>query len=316
MKSSENNAQDQVELAPVPGFFVPARLVETYSLPARQVRILGALRRQWYWMVGSVLTCLLAATLAAWTITPQYRAEVLLAPVVDESAAGLSALTDQVRGLASLAGVGLGVTSSRKDEAIATLRSRAFTASFIEEQQLQSVLLARNNSGVFVRLMGRPETPTLAGAVRLFEREIRWVNEDKRTGLVRLAVQWKDPDLAAAWANALVENVNARMRNEAIEGASRSLAYLDRELAKSSTIEVRNSIFRLIEGQKKLMMVASVRPEYAFKVIDPATPPDRPVSPRRALLIAIGILIGCILGVALCLWRDSASVRGREIADV
>jgi len=310
MNSPENNPRDRVELAPVPGFFVPQRLVEAYSLPSRQIRILSALRRHWYWMVGSVLLCVAVATVAAWTITPEYRAEVLLAPVVDESAAGLSALTDQFRGLASLAGVGLGPASSRKDEAVATLRSRAFTASFIEEQQLQPVLLASENSGVIGRLIDRDGKPTLAKAVRVFDRDVRWVNEDKRTGLVRLAVQWKDPDLAAAWANSLVASLNARMRNEAIEDAGRSLAYLDRELAKSSTIELRNAIFRLVEGQQKLMMVASVRPQYAFKVIDAAAPPDRPVSPKRALLIAMGMLIGCIMGVALCLWRD------REVADV
>ena len=316
MNHPENNARDQVEPAPVPGFFVPERLVNAYSLPSRQVRILGALRREWYWMVGSVISCMALAALAAWTITPEYRAEVLLAPVVDESAAGLSALTDQFRGLASLAGVGLGAASSRKDEAIATLRSRAFTASFIEEQHLQPILLATENLGVFGRLMDDAGTPTLAQAVRVFDRDVRWVNEDKRTGLIRLAVQWKDPNLASAWANSSVASLNARMRNEAIEEASRSLEYLDGELAKNSTLEVRSAIYRLIEGQMKVVMVARVRPQYAFKVIDAATPPDRPVSPKRALMMVIGMLIGCIFGIGLCLWRDRASGRDGEIADV
>ena len=64
MNSPENNPRDRVELAPVPGFFVPQRLVEAYSLPSRQVRILSALRRHWYLMVGSLLLCLAVAAIA------------------------------------------------------------------------------------------------------------------------------------------------------------------------------------------------------------------------------------------------------------
>jgi len=56
-------------------------------------------------------------------------------------------------------------------------------------------------------------------------------------------------------------------------------------------------------------MLASVRQEYALKIIDPALPSDadRPVRPRKVLYSALGLSAGALMGFAfgliLSYWR-------------
>jgi hypothetical protein len=240
-------------------------------------------------------------------MTPKYRAEVVMVPVkADDSRAALASMVGQLGGLASLAGVSLG-GGGNKDEYLQYLQSNAFTARFIEDEKLLPVLFAdrwdANNNRWDVD--DPADVPTLADGVRLFERSVRAVQEDRRTGVVTLAVVWKDRELAARWANLLVERVNRDLSERAIAESDASVRYLEGELAKTSVLELRDSIYRLIENQIKTVMLANVRQEYAFKVIDPAVAPDVDdvVRPKKLAMILIGGVFGGAIGLLLVLWR-------------
>ena len=49
----------------------------------------------------------------------------------------------------------------------------------------------------------RNDVPTDWEAFRMFDKNIRLVSVDRKSGLVTLTIDWKDPALAAAWANSL-----------------------------------------------------------------------------------------------------------------
>jgi hypothetical protein len=115
--------------------------------------------------------------------------------------------------------------------------------------------------------------PTLDEAVRKFTKTVRFSREDHTTGLVTVAVEWYSPDLAARWANGLVSMVNERLRTEATRNADHSIEYLNKELAKTNVVEIRQAIYKVIEEQVNNAMLANVQREYAFRVIDPAVPP-------------------------------------------
>ena len=67
---------------------------------------------------------------------------MLAAPTTQSmAAAGLAALAAQFAGVAALTGLNLG-GNARTAEAVATLRSRAFTESFIREHNLMPILFA------------------------------------------------------------------------------------------------------------------------------------------------------------------------------
>ena len=260
------------------------------------------------WKIVVVVTLLGAAigVATALLIRPVYRATAVLAPRSEADTATLGrSLASQLGGLAGIAG-SLMPTGSNQAETIATLRSRALTEKFIVEGNLLPVLFPDQWDATRGRWRGGDaRVPTKGDGFRVFDRDIRTVDEDRKTGLVTVSIDWTDPVLAARWANELVARTNATMRLRASAEAEVTLRYLQKELDRTNKVELRTSLFQLVEAQQKTLMLANTRPEYALRVIDPAEPPgyrDR-IWPKRPLIAVLGVLLGALLGAAIVLAR-------------
>jgi uncharacterized protein involved in exopolysaccharide biosynthesis len=129
---------------------------------------------------------------------------------------------------------------------------------------------------------------------------VRRVTEDRRTGIVTLTILWSDPEVAAQWATYLVERANEDLRQRAILEAEESIAYLNKELVKTSVVEIRQAIYKLLEIKINSIMLANVQKEYAFRVIDPAAAPDEKdiAWPLRPLFSVAGLVLGGLIGLA------------------
>jgi uncharacterized protein involved in exopolysaccharide biosynthesis len=263
-------------------------------------RILGAHK----WLVlGLTLLAALLSLAAALLMTPGYRAEVLLAPVNDLDDGQHSALPfGDFGSIAALAGINLG-RKDKKNEAIATLRSRQFTEQFIAARKLDRVLFADLWDREHDRWQADAgkDIPTLWDAFEVFDKDIRQVREDRSTGLVTLSIEWKDPQQAAQWANELVDSVNATMRQRAVEGSNDAIAYLRDQLTRTSVVDLQQVLHRLIESEMKKIILANINEEYAFRVIDPAVAPDEPFRPRIVAMVVVGMVAGLVLGVIAAL---------------
>ena len=262
-----------------------------------------------YWRIlmrYKLLIILLTITSAAGTIalafsmTPIYRAEVILAPAAEDKSAA-SALAGQFGGLASLAGVSLGGGGGKAEEAIATLKSRLFTDTFIKEKDLMPILFSDNwnEDSKTWQVKDEKQKPTEWKAYKMFNDGIRSISEDKKTGMLALSIEWKDPEIATQWANELVERINSHQKAAAIKEAQQSIEYLKNELQETSVVEMRQAIFRLIEAQTKNIMLANVRDEFVFKIIDPAVVPEEKIKPKKKLMAILGAIVGFVLGVFL-----------------
>ena len=245
----------------------------------------------------------LLATATAFLLTPIYRAEVLLAPVSEERAGSLSSLAGQFGDLAALTGVNLGTNKDKTAESIAALKSRSLSVAFIEKENLKPILFPRQWDTENKKWKDQDDVPTDWEAFEIFDKDIRAVSVDKKTGLVTVAIEWKDPALAAKWANSLVRQVNTRLRNEAIEESEKSTAYLEKQLASTSSVEIQQAIYRLVEAQAKKKMIANAREEYAFTVIDSAVSPEEREKPKRLLIILAGLIIGVAAGFTVAWFR-------------
>jgi len=253
------------------------------------------------WLIFG-LTLLSTSVAIAYAVlaTPIYRAEVLLAPATEKRGGALAALASQYSGLASFAGMDLGGGGDKGAQAIAMLGARTFTKEFIRDNNLLPILFYKKWDAEKKqwKVDNPKKVPTLNKAFSLFDGKVRSISEDKKTGLVTLGIEWKDRKLAAKWAQQLVQRINSTMRQRAVSEAQKSLAFLQQELQKTSVVEVQQAIYKLIEGQTKSMMLASVQEEYAFKVIDPPSVPDKgqTVKPKRMLIVIIGFVLGVIGG--------------------
>ena len=249
-----------------------------------------------------------ASIAAAFLSTPVYRATVVLLPAESGSSmAGLSSMLGDIGNIASLVGIGSS-GDQNTIEAVALLRSRKFTESFIQQNKLLPVLYASQWDAETAtwRKSWLSSEPTLYDGYRLFSRKIRRVSEDKKTGLVTLEIDWKDAVEGARWANDMVRRVNEDMRQRAIAESDASIALLTDELKSAPSLELQEAVARTIETHVKARALAKVRPDYAFRVIDPGKPadPDAFITPQRGLYVISGPLIGLMFGLFLVLSWD------------
>jgi LPS O-antigen subunit length determinant protein (WzzB/FepE family) len=264
-----------------------------------------------YWLAGFVLLFGGLAAAHAFLSQPVYRSDALMAVRSAESGAA-GALQGQLGGLASLVGINLGGGSDRRQEFVAYLKSRALAKEFVERKGLMQVFYAsawNETTKQFESDGGRP--PTIGDAIDYLSA-LRGVEENARTGLLTVSFYWTDPVVAASWVNDYVALANEKLRQEAIEDGHKSIEYLKEELGRTTIEPVRQSLFRLMEGRLNQVMLASIEPQYAFRVIDRAEAPERDkfVRPRRVVEIVIGILFGGVLGTVFVLWRYVGSARG------
>jgi len=235
--------------------------------------------------------------------TPVFRAEATLAPVISEnSRTSLPAsLAGQLSSLSAVPGLGAG-GSDKIEIAKATLRSRAFTEKFIQEQNLLPILFEKqwdeNTNDWKSGEEGATSSPTAWQSFRVFSGMLE-IREDIQTGLLNLSISWKDPVQAAEWINSLVRSINNHMRNRDVEEAEKSVEYLTNQVSRTGVVQMQQVLYNLIEMQTRTIMLASVRNEYVFRTIDPAVVPETRIKPKRKQIVFVGLSIGLIVSLAV-----------------
>ena len=261
------------------------------------------------WLVlGCAALCFALATALAFIMTPKYEARVVASFAEDgKSGGGMGGLAAQYGGLAEMAGISLGSGGS-KEASLAFLNSRAFIEQFIEEEKLLPILYAGSWDAEKKQWnVAEDEIPTLWKAYKLFSKAILATSLDKKTNLLTLTITWKNREQAVHWANELVRRANETLRQKTITETQSSLDFLQKELEKTSIVEVQNTIYRVMETQVKSMMMANTQEQFAFKVIDPAIVVDEDafVKPKRPLMMALGLFGGLFLGILTVFLRKA-----------
>jgi uncharacterized protein involved in exopolysaccharide biosynthesis len=267
-------------------------------------RLANRLWREKWIVLGVTLLVGFAGVLYAALATTWYRAEVILSPAQDMASSGIAAQ------LASMAGeVGLVAMGGRVSqvEPIAILRSKSFARSFIEKQGISQLLLSQKRASAMFDLGANDGSDDIRDAVSYFDKYVRSVSEDRRTGLVTLKVDWPDPVLASEWANLIAGEINRTVRDRALASAAQNIEYLTDQLRSTNIVSLEQSTQRMLEVETQKLMVARGNDEFAFRVIERADVPKDPVRPRRLLLVFASVLLGGLLGTLLAL------VRSREL---
>jgi uncharacterized protein involved in exopolysaccharide biosynthesis len=253
--------------------------------------------------VATVVLTVVGILAYAWLTAPVYRAVVKVMPREnDNPAGGLQSVIGQLGGLAAMAGLSFG--SVNEQEAIALLKSRALFTEFASQQNLMPVLFSKQWDARGQRWRpGLKHIPTIEDAWLAFDRHIRRVTDDAKTQVITLEILWGDPRQAAAWANELVRLANEGLRARALRESAASIASFQEQLGRTESVELRQSIYKLLEVQLNRSAVAKSRLEYALTVIDPAFVPDPKhfEYPRRFLLLIISVPVGLLVAVTVIL---------------
>jgi uncharacterized protein involved in exopolysaccharide biosynthesis len=285
--------------------------VMTLQTPKSQITLellLPAMARGWRTLLVSFVSITALAVVSAFVIPPRYRAEVVVIPVRPEDARTVSpqmSSLGQLGSLSSIPGISNVGAGNPKDEYISYLQSRTLAAHFIEANNLLPVLFYKKWNEQTKQWADPSDVPSLADGIKFFNEHVVSVQEERRTGIVTVSVIWKTPELSADWANQFVGQANKDLRERAIKDSDASTHYLRDELNKTSEVELRQAIYRVMENEIKTSMLANVHAQYALKVIDAARAPDISdrARPKRGALIAVGMLLGMMLGTLLIALR-------------
>lgn len=234
------------------------------------------------------------------TEEPVYRAYVTLAPSAPLVDPTPKLMADSLLGGSDNLGAFQSRTST--NHAFALLQSRAISRRLIESENLMPTLFADqwDIEKQTWRARDIDSQPTLADALDLFESEVRFVSKDASTGFIRINIEWTEPELAANWANRLVEIADDAIREQDISEARQSIQFLERQLEDSSVESVKQLIYELIESHAKTILVASVEDNYVFSVIDSAVAPQHdetinmPVSFKMSLALIFAFCCGAL----------------------
>jgi len=244
-----------------------------------------------------------------------YRSTALLTPVSQERPRGLPGLGGNLSAIAGLAGLNLGGSAvDNTTLGIQTLTSRQFLTEFAKRHELVVPLFAakgwdlNNKSWIIdpeiydsarkvwlrkVDPLASPE-PTDWEIYEVFSKMVS-VEQDPKTGLVRLSVDSLSPEMSKEWTDLLIKDLNSHMRARDLDEANRSVEYMEQRLGQTSVNEVRLAAIQLIEEQMKTAMLAEARPEYVFRVLDPPVVPLEKHAPRRSVLCIVITMVGGIL---------------------
>lgn len=126
--------------------------------------------------------------------------------------------------------------------------------------------------------------------------------ESKENGLISISFEHVSPILSAKWAGDIVDEINKVMREREVEKVSKNIQYLEEQAQKAQNVEIRASMYSLIQEQYEKLMLAEANKEYIFYVIDPAIVPEMKDSPKRTfILVFVTLLISFILFCAYLL---------------
>lgn len=241
----------------------------------------------------TTMVFLLLGVLAIMMMPVKYKAEVVVA---EANAASKTTTT-------STDSISLDV-AVEASEALAMVESRQFLTAFIEENNLIPILYAKDwdaDSKQWKETV-KDDPPTLWDAFDKFGDDVLDVETDTETGLTTISILWTDPALAAEWANKIVDRVNEKIRLRAIAEAEKTLAFLNAEIAKTSSVEIIESLYELVKTEKAIVVAANVHDEYAFKIFDPAVVPEEQSIPYlQAIILGVCLLLGTFFGVTIVL---------------
>ncbi|HLA47843.1 MAG: hypothetical protein A3I04_02595 [Nitrospinae bacterium RIFCSPLOWO2_02_FULL_39_110] len=208
----------------------------------------------------TLLTSIITAGISL-NMPPIYMAETKILPPQQGSQSMASQIMSQLGGFAGLAGGAVGIKTTN-DLYIGLLKSRPVLDPIIDNFKLMDVYEAKYRDDA---------RNGLAGALK--------ARDDKKSGIITIGIEDKDPKRAADMANAFVEGLKDLTNKFAVTEAAQRRLFFEEQLknAKESLVKAEESIMGFqertgaikIDEQTKAVLtgIAQLRGEVAAKEV-------------------------------------------------
>ena len=230
-----------------------------------------------------------------------YSSKVTMIEASDKaSMSGMSSGNSGIGGFSSLIGLNLSQEQTKTVKALAVANSRTFIEEFIMAENLLEVIFEEEWDSVNKSWL-EDERDLHDGYLEF--KDLFQIDKDKKTTTFELSVSWKDPKLAAKWANSLfvMFNEDMRMRDKII--AQANIDYLESQVEKVDKVVIKNLLFNMIESQSNTKMLANAQAEYVFESVDKAVVAKERSEPQRRKIVVFATFIGFMFSLIIIFIR-------------
>jgi len=232
------------------------------------------------YIVGIVVVATIIISLL---MTPVYEAKAVITPVTKSGdTSGASILAAQ-----------FGITapaSSSMSEIVNLLKSNVLKEEIIKKHKLLSVFFTEKD------LRGKTENEKMWDGIRYLGDTLN-VKSNQKDNSIEVSVQSDDPKVAADIVNYTLIELNDYMSKEARRVAETNKQYLESQIDKTADPFIKTKIYTLIAQQIETSMMAEVKENFAFKILDPPRVPDQRIKPKRTLMVIMSFLVSLFLGM-------------------
>ena len=218
------------------------------------------IKKRWKLIAVIFLATTVAAGIISVLMTKIYRAETTILPIQSDSSGRVASMIGQLSELPRLTTMLPGTSA---DKLVSVLESRTVRETIIRNLDLLGLLFPdEQKGGVF----GESESPTLQDGVKCLDR-ITNIGKDRKGDLIRISVDWPDPELAARIANQYPVELQHFLSENALSLAKRTRMFLGRRYAEAKNQLARSEDI-LKDFQTKHRLVAmDEQTEAAVKAI-------------------------------------------------
>ena len=286
-------------------------------------------------MIAWIVTVTVFATVVvSLFMTDIYQAKAVIMPVTSRDSgtssagAGLTALAQQFGGLPGISMPG----STSAAEIVSLLKSNILREKVIQQCNLMPVLFYKRwdagqrswkkggvnlNSAYYLSLFSRAMSPILSqsaekkgsdipstwDAMRLLDDIVK-ISQDSKQNTVTIFAYFHDPDMAAKIVEYYLVTLTNYMSSEAKRVATTNRKYLEEQLGNTTDPFIKQKTYNMIAQQIETGMMAEVKENFAFKVIDPPLAPDKIIKPKRIQMMILALFSALFVGIITAFFKE------------
>lgn len=148
-----------------------------------------------------------------------------------------------------------------------------------------------------------PDAPEMWDALRALDGILKVTNNIKENTIV-ITADFRDPELAAKIVEYAMITLTDFMSSEAKRVATTNRVYLEQQLGTTMDPFIKQKTYNLIAEQIETAMMAEVKENFAFKVIDPPLAPDKKIKPKRSQMVMLSFVVALFIGIFVAFFLE------------
>ena len=145
--------------------------------------------------------------------------------------------------------------------------------------------------------------PSYLDAHGVFIDDLLTISLDKNTGFIKLNIKHVSPIFARDFLSLIIDESNNILRQKDLIESEQAIKYLKTEIAKTSLIDIRDSINNLIEAQLEIQMMSNINEDYVLIIIDPPYIPEKSLGNSKLLIVIFSFIFGLLISSLYFLTR-------------